>query len=81
MLRSDPEFLARRVLLGEAHWHKTEEVEYKFGSLLSEAPRHESAEELIKLAELKDEWRFWTWIGHWAGKPWRELEDPVWEDI
>jgi hypothetical protein len=74
VLRSDPE-------LGEAHWHKTEEVEYKFGSLLSEAPRHKSAAELIELAELKDEWRFWTWIGNWAGKPWRDLEDPVWEDI
>jgi hypothetical protein len=80
LLRADPGFLARRVLLGEAHHYKTQGLQYEFGSLLSEAPEHESAQELLELAEERDEWRFWSWLGHWAGKPYKGLQDPIWED-
>ena len=78
VLRSDPEFLARRVLLGEAQHHKDQGLQYEFGSLLSEAPEHESAMHLVELGEARDEWRFWSWIGHWVGKPNKGLKDPIW---
>jgi hypothetical protein len=80
VLRADSEFLARRVLLGEAHHYKTQGWEYDAGSLLSEAPQHETAQHLVELAEAKDEWRFWSWLGHWAGKPMQGLKDPEWEE-
>ena len=69
MLRGDEAFLARRVLLGEVQEHKAKGLQYEQGSLLSEAPAHASAEELVEIAELRDEWSFWSWLGHWAGRP------------
>jgi len=79
VLRSEPTFLAWRVLLGEVASHKEQGLEYQHGSLLSEAPRHGSVEELVELAEQRDEWRFWSWLGHWAGKPFKGMEDPDWD--
>ena len=60
-----------RVLLamGEVQEHKAQGRPYKHGSLLSEAPTHSSVEELVEIAELRDEWSFWSWLEHWAGKP------------
>jgi hypothetical protein len=78
LLRAAPDFLARRVLLGEAQHYKTQGLQYDCGSLLSEAPEHASAQELVELAEARDEWCFWSWLGHWAGKPYRGLQDPIW---
>jgi hypothetical protein len=80
MLRSNEAFLARRVLLGEAQHHKSQGLQYKPGSLLSEAPSHSSAEELVEIGELRDEWRFWSWMGHWSGKPVQGLKDPDWDE-
>ena len=70
ILRSEEAFLARRVLLGEVKEHKEKGLEYKHRSpiSLSEAPSHESREDLVEAAEYRDEWRFWTWLGHWAGQ-------------
>jgi hypothetical protein len=56
------------------HDFKAQGLEYGPGSLLSEAPQHNSVEELVELTELRDEWRFWSWIGHWAGCPLRGAE-------
>ena len=72
VLRSEEAFLARRVMLGEVQEHKANGLCYKAGTLLSEAPQHSSVEELVEIAELRDEWRFWSWLGHWAGKPIKE---------
>ena len=69
ILRSEEAFLPRRVLLGEVKEHKEKGLKYKHGSLLSEAPSHESCEEIVEAAEYRDAWRFWTWLGHWAGGP------------
>jgi hypothetical protein len=78
VLRSHEAFLARRVLLGEVQEHKSKGLQYQQGSLLSEAPSHESVEELVEIGELRDEWRFWSWLGHWAGKPTQGLREPDW---
>ena len=69
VLRAGESFLARRVLLGEVQEHKEAGRRYRAGSLLAEAPAHESVEELVKLGEMRDEWRFWSWLEHWAGQP------------
>ena len=69
VLRSHEAFLPRRVLLGEVQEHKAQGRPYKHGSLLSEASTHSSVEELVEIAELRDEWSFWSWLEHWAGKP------------
>jgi exonuclease III/uncharacterized C2H2 Zn-finger protein len=67
VLRADEAFLARRVLLGEVQEHKETGRQYKQGTLLAEAPEHASVEELVQIAEERDEWRFWSWLEHWAG--------------
>ena len=32
------------------------------------------------IGKLRDESRFWSWMGHWPGQPVQGLRDPNWDE-
>jgi hypothetical protein len=57
VLRSDEKYIGRRVLLAQVgQWLGSGEP-YPEGSILMDAPCHESVEQLVQMAEERDEWR------------------------
>ena len=56
-VRAHEGYLVRRVVLAQVESWRESGVPYPEGSILMDAPQHDSVEHLIQLAEDKDGWR------------------------
>lgn len=57
ILRSDERYLVRQVLVAQFGYMLQCGVQYPVGSIMQDAPAHSSMEQLITMAEDRDEWR------------------------